>query len=70
MLLLSDGDINYYDVITWLYIDTFKIDSDISTYGVRYRRVEHNTWPSSPKKDSAAALNKVIEETKRKQTER
>ena len=68
MLIYSDSDINYSDVITWLYIGTFKIDSDINIYEVRYRRVEHNTWPFSPKKGSAAALDKVIEEIKRKQT--
>ena len=37
----------------------------------RYRRVGHNTWPLSPNSAyAAAALDKVIEEIKRKQTER
>ena len=70
MLIYSDSDINYSDVITWLCIDAIKTDLDLSADGVRYRRLEYGRWPLSPKKDSAAALDKVIEETKRKQTER
>ena len=65
MLLYSDGDMNRSDVITWLYVDAFKIDSDISAYPQRYRRVWHDTWPLSPIPNSAAALDKAIKEIKR-----
>jgi hypothetical protein len=69
MLLLSDGSFNYGDIIVWLYIDEYKIDSDIMHSEARYRRVGHNTWPLSPNPAyAAAALDKVIEEIKRKQT--
>ncbi len=71
MLLLSDGSFNYCDLITWLHIDEYEIDSDIMYDESRYRRVVHNRWPLSPNPAyAAAALDKVIEETKRKQTER
>lgn len=71
MLVLSDVNLNYVDIIVWLYIDEYKIDSDVMYDEARYRRVGHNTWPLSPNPAyAAAALDKVIEETKRKQTER